>query len=159
MTHRYFRHPKPGLIELPGHFHADDTARGLELHDIKDLLSNQAEVAVHIANRQCKSETHGPAICGADQNAIPGVGSLYFVAVDEIDIGAHLSQEVVDLTNIVLSVTIGVEDQFLLRIRETRDERGAISAIPRVVNRANERQFRREPVRDHASLVLASIIN
>ena len=159
MTDRDLHHLKPGIIELSGHFHADDAARGFERDDIEDTPANQAEVAVHVANRQREGKAHCPAIRGADPDPIPGVGAFHLVAVDEIDVGTELSQKVVDFADIVLSVSVGIEDQILSGIREAGDERGSISEIPRVVDRADEGQFPGEPVRNGSGLVLASVIN
>ncbi len=62
-------------------------------------------------NRQPEGETHCPAIRRPDQDAVPGIGAFHLVSVDEIDVGPELSQKVVDFANIILSVSVGIENQ------------------------------------------------
>src|SRR5262245_16159837 len=141
VTHRNFSHSESGLLELLGHFHANDAAFGLQRDRIEDPPAEQAEVAIHIADRQTKCPPHRTPVDPSDDDTVPGVGTFDLVAVDEINTGSKYSQEVVNLSYVVLTITVGVKDQIFEGVLESRDEGRAIPEVAFVVDDAQERQL------------------
>ena len=159
MADRDLHHLQPRSIELSCHLHADHAACGLQRDDFENATANQAEIAIHVANRQPEGKAHCSAIRRPDPDPVPGIGAFHLVSVNEIDVWPELSQKVVDFANVILSVSVGIEDQILSGIPETGNESGSISKILRMVDRADEGKFPGKPICNGACPVLASVIN
>src|SRR2546422_1618639 len=92
MANRDLDHLKSCQFELLGHFNADDTASGFEGNSIEDVSPEQAEIAIHVANRQVENESHCAPVRCADPGAIPCIGSFHLVTVDEINMRPEFGQ-------------------------------------------------------------------
>src|SRR5436309_8811807 len=95
MTHGNFDHAETRPFKLLGHFDANHAASGFERNGIKNLPAEQAEVAIDIPDRKLKRPAHRAPIDFTDKDAIPRVGALDLVSIDEVDIGSKALDEVV----------------------------------------------------------------
>src|SRR4051812_12097874 len=102
------------------------------------MTAEEAEIAVNIANLQLENEPHGCPVGRPDPDAIPSIGPFYFIAIDEVDRGFQLRQQIVHFADIVLAVTIGIEDEVFLGIHETGNQRSPVSQVSFVVNDTNK---------------------
>ena len=159
VTDRYFHHAEAGFVEFSGHLHADHTTGRFEIDHVEYLSANETEIAIHIADRERKRKSHGAPICGADQDAVPGVGALDLVAIDEVDIRSQLGEQIMDFTDIVLAVPIRIKDQLFAGVLESGNESGAIPLIVRMVDGAYKGKFSSEPVSNGPCLVLAPVVD
>jgi hypothetical protein len=155
---RDLRHPKSCNVEFSGHFHADDAASRFECDLFKYLAAEEPEVAVHVAYRQLKSESHGSPIHFADENAIPRIRTFHLVAIDEIDAGPKFSEQIMNFANIVLAISVGVEDEVLCGAGEPRNQCRAISTVGFVVDDSQEWQFLTEGFQYFPGIVLAPVV-
>jgi hypothetical protein len=57
MVNRHFDNPESCVLDLLDHLEADDAARLAQLDAIENRPSHQAEIAVHVANRQPEQAT------------------------------------------------------------------------------------------------------
>src|SRR3954467_1498364 len=90
---------------------------------------------------------------------MPSIRTFYLVTVHKIDSWSKCPQQIVYLSYVVLTVTVGIEDEVLFRARESRDQRGAVSEIALVVDDAQERQFSTQRLEDFSRLVPASVVD
>lgn len=159
MRNRNLDHSEAGFFKFFGHFNADHTASGLQRDRVENIPTKETKVAVDVADRKPKYESHRPPVPSADPNAIPRISALHFVSVDQVDIGFENGQQVVEFPNIVLTITIGVKNQIFPGVLKSADERRPISQIAFVMNHTKEGQFDGEPIEYGAGFVLASIVN
>src|SRR6188508_309560 len=111
-------HLQPSSIELSCHLHADHAACGLQRDDFEHTTANEPEIAVHVANRQSEGKAHCSAVGRPDPDPVPGIGAFHLVSVNEIDVWPELSQKVVDLANVILPVSVRIENKILTGIAD-----------------------------------------
>jgi hypothetical protein len=155
---RNLRHSKSCDVEFPGHFHADDAAARFERDLFKYLAPEEPEVAVDIANRKPKGESHGSPVQFADDDAVPRIRAFYFVAIDQVDVRPEFGKKIVDFADVVLSVAVGVKDEVLCGAGESRDQSRAISSIGFVVDNPQEWQFLTESFQYFPGIVFAPVV-
>ena len=152
-------HAASGKLEFPGHFHTDDAASRFQCDLLENVAAEETEVAVHVSNRESKDEAHAAPVHFADDDAVPGVRALHFVAVDQVDVRPKFGEKIVNLTDIVLSVAIGVEDDVLCGVSEAGNQRGAITPISVVVDDAQETQLHTETFQNFPGFVSAPVVD
>src|SRR3989442_5312790 len=101
------------------------------------MTTEQAEIAIDVTNGQAKNPTHDAPVCRADPDAIPRVGAFDLVTIHEIDVRPEFSQQIVHFANIVLTVTVRIEDQILLRVLKAGNQCRTIAEIPLMMNYAH----------------------
>ena len=156
---RNFRHSESCDIEFSGHFHADDAASRFERDFFEYLAAEEPEVAVHIANRKLKSESHGSPVHFANDDAVPRIRAFYFVAIDQIDVRPEFGEKIVNFADVVLSVAVGVEDEVLCGVGESGNQCRAITTIGFVVNDSQEWQFLTEVFQNFPGIVFAPVVD
>ena len=156
---RDFRHSKSRDIEFPCHFHANDAAARFECDLFEYLAPEEPEVAVHVANRELKGESHGSPVHFANDDAVPRIRTFNFIAIDQIDIRPEFSEEVMDFTDIILSIAVGVEDEVPGGAGEPRNQRSAISPVGFVVDYFQVWQFPPEVFQNFPGIVLAPVVH
>jgi len=159
MRNRNLDHSEAGLFKFLGHFNADHTASGLQRDRVENIATKKTKVAVDVADRKPEDESHRAPVRGPDPNAIPRICSLHFVSVDQVDIGFENGQQIVEFSNIVLTITIGVKNQIFSGVFKPADERRPISQIAFMMNHTKEGQLDRESIEHGAGFILASIVN
>ena len=87
VANRNLNHSESSLFKLLGHFNTDHTTPGLQRNPIEHVSAKQTKVTIDISNRDPERQPHRAAVTFSDPDAIPGIGALHFVAVDEIDVG------------------------------------------------------------------------
>ena len=85
-----------------------------------------------------------------------GIRAFYFVAIDQIDVGPEFGKKIVHFADVVLTVAVGVEDEVLCGVRESGNQRRAISSIGFVVDHAQEWQFLTETFQYFPGIVAGS---
>ena len=159
MADRHFHHAETGLVELSGHLHTDHATCGFEPDGIENMPANETEIAIHIADRKREGETHGSAISAADKDPVPGIGALHLVAIDQINVRSQLAEQVMDFTDIVLSVSVRVKNEILASVLESGNEGGPISEIVGMMNGADKGKLSSQTVGNGSRLILASVVN
>ncbi len=134
MANRNLDHSKSRQFEFFGHFNADDTTSGLEGNGIEDVTAEKPKIAIDVANRQAEHPSHRAPVCGADPDAIPGVGAFDFVTVDKINVGREFGQEIVHFAHVVLAIAIRIEDEIFLDVCETGNQCRSVAEISFVMN-------------------------
>jgi len=158
MAYRNLRHPESCDFEFPGHFHADYAAFRFECDLFKYLAAEEPEVTIHVANRQLKGKSHASPVQFANDDAVPRIGTFYFVAINQIDVGTKLGEKIMNLANIVLSITVGIEDEVLCGGGKPCNQCRAISAIGFVVDDSQEWQFLTEVFQYFPGIVFAPVV-
>ena len=80
---------------------------------------DKPEIAVDIPNRKMKQNARQFTVETARDLPVQRIRPRDFITIDYFAIFRHYAQQVRQLTNIVLAVTVGVKDQFLARVSET----------------------------------------
>src|SRR5262245_15112721 len=91
---------------------------------------DQPKIAIDVANLDWKERPRKGVVDVPDPDAMPGIVALKLIPIDETDLGPHLRDQFRQLADVVLSVAVGVEDEFLARRRESRSKSAAVAAIP-----------------------------
>src|SRR5262245_10801804 len=123
------------------------------------MAAKETKIAVHVPNREAENPTHALPIHGADPDAIPGIRAFDFVTVDEVDIGLELRQQTVKFADVILTIAIGVENEILLGVLESADQRCPVSQIVFVMDDAKKRQLDGKPIKNDGCLVFASVVH
>src|SRR5438874_6811470 len=119
MTDRDLGHAETRQFELLRHFDTDDTASRFQGNRIENISAEQAEIAIHVTNREVENKSHDSAVYCADPDAIPGIRAFNLITVHQIDVRPEFGQQVVHFANIVLTIAVGVEDEIFLCVLET----------------------------------------
>jgi hypothetical protein len=159
VAYRNLRHSKSSDVEFPSHFHADYAAFRFECDLFKYLAAEDPEVTIHVANGQLKGKSHASPVQFANDDAIPRIRTLYFVAINQIDVRTKLGEKIMNLANIVLSVTVGIEDEILSGAGESRNQCRAISPIGFMVDDSQEWQFLSEVFQYFPGIVFAPVVD
>ena len=158
VAYRNFGHSKSGDVEFPCHFHADYAAFRFECYLSEYLAAEEPEVTIHVANGQLKGKPHASPVQFANQDPVPRIRTFYFVAINQVDVWTKLGEKIMNLANIVLSITIGIEDEVLCSAGEARYQCGAIPSIVFVVDDSQERQFLTEVFQYFPGIVFAPVV-
>src|SRR5262245_41827816 len=159
MRHGYLGHPEAGLFELLGHFDTDDTTSGFQSNLFENVAAEESEVAVDVADRQSECPPHRAPIQGSYPDPIPRIGALDLVSIDQIDVRLEVGQKIVKFADVVLAVSVGVEDQVFPGVAETCDQGCAVTEVSLMMDNSQKRQFYSELIENRACFVLASVVN
>jgi hypothetical protein len=116
-------------FQFPHQFHTDGSTGRAEPNVVEQAATYQSVVTVDVTDSDLKQKPSECVISTADQNPVPRVLPLELVAIHQPDVRRHLFQQPRKLEHIVLTVTVGVEDQVFLRCVETCSESPAIASI------------------------------
>ena len=129
VVHGHFDNDESRVLDLLHHLEADHAAVLFQPHLVENRPAHHAEITVDVAHLQSEQHLDDVVVQASDENAVPRIRSAELVAVHQIHAGAHLLPEQLHLAWIVLSIAIGVEDDFFRRRRKSAAQGPAVSAI------------------------------
>lgn len=97
-------------LELSNKFYTDCSAGGSQVDLIQEFAADEPEIAIDVADFDAEQEPGESVIDVPDEDAMPGIVPLEFVAVYESDIGLHSLQQFRNLIDIVLAVPVGIKN-------------------------------------------------
>ena len=124
-----FDHLHAGAFEHGDEFDADGAAGGAEGLAGEERAADEAEIAVDVAEADAEEEAGELVVNLADEDAVPGVVTFEFVAVDEADVWGEGGEEEREFADVVLAVAVGVEEEILGGGGETGAEGAAVAAV------------------------------
>src|SRR5262245_48168004 len=159
VMHRHFDDRQPRVLHLLHQLDGDGTGRGLEHQALQYAAPHEAEVAVYVSDPETKGELDGVLVDEADHDAVKRVVPFDLVAVHHCNAVAHGLAERRQLTHVVLSVAIGVEDPVLGCDRKAGPQHAAVSARLPVVDDAQPRVVTRQLVEDTGGVVGGAVVD
>ena len=155
-----FNHLHAGAFEHGDEFDADGAAGGAEGFAGEERAADEAEIAINVAEADAEEEAGELVIDGADDLAVPGIVAGDFVAVDEADFGGDGVEKCWEVSDVVLAVAVGVEDELVDGGGETGAEGTAVAAVFGVGDDAEAgSEFGDEGFEDEAGGVGATIVD
>jgi len=139
MANGNFCHSEARVFNFLREFHADHAASGFQFDSFENAPSEQPEIAIDVTYRESKNPAHRLPVNTPDPDPVPGICSLHFITINEVDIRRKAHQQVVYLADVVLPIPIGVEDDILLGVPKPGDQRRAVSQVAFVVDDTKER--------------------
>jgi NADH-quinone oxidoreductase subunit M len=124
-----FPERRAGALGFLDEFGADRPAVARETDAVEDGPANQAEVAVHVRDRQPEQPPREELVQVAGKDAVAGIVARHLHPVDEVDVGREQHQEQGHFLHVVLAVAVRVEDQVLGRGGKPRTQRPAVAAV------------------------------
>src|SRR5207247_2145055 len=89
VTHRHLDDAEAAVLNLLHHLDADDPARLFEVDALENGASQQAEIAVDVAQLQAEQEADDVVVDPSDEDAVQRIGAADLVAVHEIRVRRH----------------------------------------------------------------------
>lgn len=155
-----FDHLHAGAFEHGDEFDADGAARRPQGFAGEERAADEPEIAIDVAEADAEEEAGELVVDGTDDFAVPGIVAGNFVAVDEADFGGDGFEEGGEIGDVVLAVTVGVEDELVGRGGETGAEGTAVAAVFGVGDDAEAGgEFGDEGFEDKAGGVGAAIVD
>ncbi len=138
----------------------DQGAGRVETHRLQHLPRDELERAVEVADPHVQQQ---PDQYSAEKEGIQfadeRIAALHAVSSDDVVFVGHLGKQNIEVSDVELSVTIHIEDEPLVRFRETRPQCSPVSAVLRVVLRPYPGQLARQRVHDLPRSVGAPIVD
>jgi hypothetical protein len=145
--------PAADILEPPHHLNADHTAVACELNLLQKASLEDPEIAVDILDMQAEQEAHEALIDGTNDNPVPGIRSADLVPVYRINATPECLQHQRQFFDIILAVTVGIENKIFGAIREAGNESGTISSIGSMMNDLEKRIFMGQSIQQIARSV------
>src|SRR4051812_30741167 len=96
-------------LNLADEFYADRSARRRQVNLVEQFAADEAVVAIDVADANPEEKARAEVVDVADPDAMRGVMSLEFVAVDQTGGCGHALQQSRQFGYVVLTIAIGVE--------------------------------------------------
>src|SRR4051812_211959 len=138
MVHGDLGDAKPAVLGLFDQLDAKRSRIALQADLFEDAAADQAEVAVYVPHAQPEPRRHRPAIELTDDNPREWIVTGDLVALHQIAAAKRRPQQG-QLAGIILGVSVGVEDEFLLRRLKAAAQRPSIAAVAKMVDDAQAR--------------------
>src|SRR5688572_27504638 len=119
----YFPELGSGALRVLDELDADRSAVAAQRDALDDRAADKAEVAVYIVDWQPERPPHQKPVDAADVDPVHRILTRHLDAVDEMRVGGQQHQQDRELTDVVLSVTVGVENEVLGRRGESAPQR------------------------------------
>ena len=130
------------------------------MFEVDRIAPDQAEVAVDVARADAKQPARELVIQPPDRDAMPGIVTLGFVAVDQPDLRRSLAQQQFDLARIVLAVAVGIENVILGCGHEAAAQRGSVASVDRMCDYAKAGSVNLLEASEHlAGIVHAAVVD
>jgi len=127
---------RPGVLEPAHQLDADRAAVLLEPQVADELRAHEPEVAVDVADRKPKQESHRGRVDRSHQTAVERIGAVALVALDPVRVLSGVRGKPGELCGVVLAVAVGVEDPFAVGLRERGAQRASVAAVGGVLDDA-----------------------
>src|SRR5262249_22743816 len=112
-----------GVLKAPDHLDADRSAGRSEPHSVVAGATHQPEITIDVSNLYSEREPDDPAINVTNDDAVQRVRAADFVSIHHIHIIDHKGNELLQLSDVVLRVSVGVKDPFFCSALEPRSQR------------------------------------
>src|SRR5262249_53569759 len=151
-------HAKLTQLEFSHQLHADGPAGRSKPHLIEQLAPDQPEIAIDIPQPYPKNPTRETIVDIPDHDPPPRIVALELVPVHQPHAGRHQIQQLRQLADIVLPVTVSVKNKVLPRRRETAPQRRAVSEILRMRDYPERSSMAPPKSREHVRCVVEATV-
>ncbi len=127
MMHRDFGEAESSILKFLHQLQADRSVRRFQIDHIKDRPTQQAEIAINIAQLETKHQLHEMMIEAPDNDAVHRIGAADLIAVHNVDPWLHLRHQQLEFAWVILRVAIGIKDQILGRRSKADAQRATVS--------------------------------
>ncbi len=139
MAHRRLGKSHSGKIQFLHELQTDGPARFPQTHLLQLPSANQSEIAVQIPDRDPKQPPNQPSIKETDPDTMFGIVPSDLISIRGTGLFSKDGQETSDLPDVILPVSVRVEDPRLGRALEPGSERPAITSVCFVKNELESR--------------------
>jgi len=126
---------KSGSVDSRDELHANEPGVIVQLYLVEDLASDEPEIAVDIFGRNLKHRADEVMVSLAHPDSVERVVTPDLVAVDDIGFVPQLPEEL-QLADVILRVSIGIEDEALPSRRKAATQSSPVAAKSSVSSRA-----------------------